>query len=832
MITCFSMLIPHVRSEMINRVNYGVLFDPVKEAFAVHDHWLHTFELVVPQIRVPKRHNISGCESENEEHEDFDQCIYYIDILDAMDRQQEHYFNMLNQTMTQVNHALHLPQHKTPRSDSRSKRKIFGFIGELSHTIFGTATEKDVKLVASHVENLENKTGRLAAAMSNLTHDLSSFATLTTDRMDAITKQLIDQHEEIANTEVLLFGFETHILYLTKILAEALREAQYLFTYHAAFDEFLQGAQSLLQDKLSLYLIPFDDIEKVISQINSKLIRKRANLQVMQLSSKDIYGHLPFIWTYKNNSLFITLKFPLVAPESRMRIFKIRYFPVPINSSTNHATKLVVNNPYFAVTINHDYYALPSHDMILDMTSNILHVRRYDFPLMTFQKPSCLSELYLNNKQQIKELCEFEILIDALEPLIQHIDHGQYLVINQTEIFQHCPEGISSLPGCNFCIHEVRCLCAINSDNFRYPARTTHCLDANSSTTSHPVNLAVLQEFYTEELLHEIDADTIYANRPIVETPPFNLFSHNWTDFLAGDTQSSLKLKKVAQAVRDKQQVFTHLAEPILDSLSDQLGKPDLFSWQNLVIFINLALTVISFALIGFLLVKINMMQAALTALALVKQAESQDSFYLLPRQTTTTIAPTPEPTPNEDLTVDRILMYTMIILSSITLLYLLYSKLHNKTHRSSFGLEISNNTQCVLVKLFDVPNCPRFYHCQADDFFSNIQVEGCLFPRFTWNKGSLMMTHILDQSRPAIPPSVGISWWKAIKLRHMLRGPIYAYLIAEHQNRVFSFKICPFNCDCALSMRVVESAPPLPEELELKPLYPRLPQERDGKVL
>ena len=95
------------------------------QAFAVHDHWLHTYELIVPQIRVPKRHNISGCESEDEAHADFDQCIYYIDILDAMDRQQEHYFKMLNQTMTQVNHALHLPQHKTPRSDSRSKRKFF-----------------------------------------------------------------------------------------------------------------------------------------------------------------------------------------------------------------------------------------------------------------------------------------------------------------------------------------------------------------------------------------------------------------------------------------------------------------------------------------------------------------------------------------------------------------------------------------------------------------------------------------------------------------------------------------------------------------------------------
>ena len=145
-------------------------------------------------------------------------------------------------------------------------------------------------------------------------------------------------------------------------------------------------------------------------------------------------------------------------------------------------------------------------------------------------------------------------------------------------------------------------------------------------------------------------------------------------------------MRKVAQAVRDKQPVFTHLSELILDALSDKLGKPDLFSWRNLVIFIILALIVIAFAIIGYLLVKIKMMQAALTALALVKQADPQDSFYLIPRSTTT--EPPADLHINEDLTVDRILMYTMIILSSITLLYLLYSKWHNITHMASFGLE------------------------------------------------------------------------------------------------------------------------------------------------
>ena len=149
MITCFSVLctVPQVESQMINRVNYGVFFNPIKEAYSVHDHWLHKFELIVLQIRIPQRPNISECDTDSGDDQHFDQCIYYFDILDAMDKQQKHYFHMLNQTMTQLDHALHLPQHKTRKSDSRSKRRIFGFIGELSHTIFGTATEKDVKLV-------------------------------------------------------------------------------------------------------------------------------------------------------------------------------------------------------------------------------------------------------------------------------------------------------------------------------------------------------------------------------------------------------------------------------------------------------------------------------------------------------------------------------------------------------------------------------------------------------------------------------------------------------------------------------------------------------------
>ena len=799
---CILCTIPQCASEILSRVNYGVLFDPIRTAFAVHDYWMHTFEVETHQMIAHRMPSVT-CSWNDTNHP----CYYYENVHKSRDKMQEEYYTMLNETLAQLEDALDLPEHNMDHNnDFRSKRKIFGFIGELSHTIFGTATEKDVKLVAAHVEKLENRSALMAKMLSNFTQDLSSFMTVSSKRMNNLKQQIVDEHDAISKLSVLYQHLSTHETRQALLIMKIIKEHHYTFVYHAAVSQFLQGAQDLLQDKLSMYLVPYREITQVMNAINQKLQKRRTDLQIMTLNSKDIYGHLPFVWTYRNESIFITLKFPLVSPLSKINVYKVHYFSIPLNESTDHATKLSESYPYFAVTTNHEYYALPNERTIAQMKSNILDVQRDNFPLINFQKQSCLSELYLNNKGDIKKFCEFKIQLGTLEPSITHIDHGKYLIINQTEIIMVCPQGVSSLPGCKFCVHEVKCLCSLSSTNFYFPARVTHCSDTKSAATSHPINLAFLQHFYTDKDLQHIEPDSRYSGVPLVDTPPINLFTHNWTEFLAADEDAGLSLKKVAHAFKEQKQVFKQLSEPILDSLSDQLGKSDLFSWQSLVIFINVGLTVLALALIVYLIIKINMMQAAITALTLLPKMESRDPFFLIP---TTTTMPPPVESTDEHFTVERMLLYSLILSSTLTLLFLICSRLNKRSTRASIGLEISNNTHCVLLPLFQVPNCPKFYHCQADNGFSDLKVEGCLFPRFTWNKGSLMMTHTLDQSRPTIPQSVRISIWKAMKLKHMLRGPVYAYIIAEHCNRVFQVQVCPLACEnCVLQVKVVQPGP------------------------
>lgn len=793
-------------TEVVNRINYGVIFNPVQEVYAVGDYWLHSYQVPLPHLS-PTQYFPVVCNDQHggdTEVGDSVLCDFYITALNTINDLKERYADISNHTMTQLIQAL--PNTTSQIPDSRSKRKLFGFIGDLSHTLFGTATEKEVKLVASHVEALETKNQAMASTLANMSHDLSSFMQLSSSRMNNLRDYVIQEDAVIRSQADLLGRFIDDESYREMFNVRMVKELYYMVTFQAALSEFLLGVDDLLQHKLSMHLVPFSEVQATINDINEKLRLKRTALTAMSLNSKDIYGSIPFLWSYQNNSLFITIKFPLVTEFSQMLVYKVHYFPIPLNSSTGHATQIAEDKPYFAMSKQNGHYAFPSDSMMTNLKSKFLDVQRLHFPLYKLQKQSCLSELYLNNKKEVKRLCEFRVHLDMLTSSVIHIDHGQFLVINVSEVMLHCPNGIFPMTGCNFCVHEVPCLCALSTNDVYFPPRTTHCKETQTASISHPVNLAFLQQFYSESMLEHIEPDSLYERLPLVPTPHIELFTHNWTKIVADDNKVDLSLRRIAQAVTKKQQVFSQLSEPILDSMKDDWITSDLFSWQYLLLFVNMALTILAVLLIIYMFVKIRALQQTLTALVMIRAVESKDSFYLIP-PTTTPVAPV---LPNIDITIneDKILMYAAVTLISLTFLILLLKTMTKRqSPRTNFSLEISNNIDCVIVKLFNVPNCPRFYHCQANDGFHNFSVEGSLTPRFHWNKGTLVMTHVLDQSRPSIPKSVPISIWTAYKLRRMLKGSVYAYLLNEHCGRSFQVQVCPLSCDnCALTVPAVET--------------------------
>ena len=84
-------------------------------------------------------------------------------------------------------------------------------------------------------------------------------------------------------------------------------------------------------------------------------------------------------------------------------------------------------------------------------------------------------------------------------------------------------------------------------------------------TRVHPVNLALLQEFFDESKLNSIFGDTTFPTPINLTIPEFQMYNHSFSNIVANDQKMHLSLKRIAKATREDQKVFKSLTEPILD---------------------------------------------------------------------------------------------------------------------------------------------------------------------------------------------------------------------------------------------------------------------------
>ena len=84
-----------------------------------------------------------------------------------------------------------------PHSRSRSKRSLLPFIGDLSHSLFGTATEKEMNEVRKHVELLEKRSDRMNEAFSNFSDHLYSFIQVSISRYENLEVGIMDNHQAL-----------------------------------------------------------------------------------------------------------------------------------------------------------------------------------------------------------------------------------------------------------------------------------------------------------------------------------------------------------------------------------------------------------------------------------------------------------------------------------------------------------------------------------------------------------------------------------------------------------------------------------------------------------
>ena len=170
-------------------------------------------------------------------------------------------------------------------------------------------------------------------------------------------------------------------------------------------------------------------------------------------------------------------------------------------------------------------------------------------------------------------------------------------------------------------------MCSVTTSQFFLQPRLTACQNETQNVTKlHPLNLALLQQFFDSLVIKHIYADTAFL-RPInISTPVFKIYKHKMNNILADDIKTHLSLKRMADKAKNDETIFKTLSEPLLEGeLSLNTSWPDI---NAILIFISTTLTIGSVLAITWMYFRLRKLSMILL---LLQQMQLADTMSTLP---------------------------------------------------------------------------------------------------------------------------------------------------------------------------------------------------------
>ncbi|CAC5416622.1 unnamed protein product [Mytilus coruscus] len=641
------------------------------------------------------------------------------------------------QVSSDVNHTVEVIHQLIPHiniedksnSESRLKRGLFDFIGSISKSLFGTATTEDVNRLAKHVNILIRRNNEFAKDITHHDKLLSSYMSKTNKRFDNIIVGIKNNYEGIQN--------------ITKETAKFISQFE----------------------KISIKLSKF-----LLKQMNEKA---EINKYLEELKIAHQISDTTFV--------------------NPLTLYKINSYPVPINTSSNHATQLLDLPQYLVITSDNRQYAELSDEFVKTCSGIDTLYCTQTFPLLSSVSPSCSFALLFNDKESVHSNCNFRFLTNIIQPAVKEITDTSLLIYKTKTLAFDCPSGHKIEKGCSFCIIHVPCLCSVKTDSLFIPAKIGLCNNnTNTVTIVHPVNLALIQHFFSSETYNSILGDTTFTDPADITLPNLHFYNHTFNSVIAQDNNLHLSLKRIAKAAKADSKIFTSLSEPLLD------GEIDIDdSWPYTNEMISLISLVLSILLTIACIVLFNKVRALTTTLILLQKAPSSAAF----------VTPQTPPTFHymqshisttqnyESILSPQLNQWPSIVLAAITIisfvgvLHYLYKQVCTR-HHTKIILEISNGLICLTIPVVNLPLCPSDWDIATPNSITNMRISAI-------NKDLLFYKELVFHSSyyshiSANKPKRTIP---SLQMHGTLMEPVQQYevFVADHHQYTDAYNNCYF---------------------------------------
>lgn len=365
------------------------------------------------------------------------------------------------------------------------------------------------------------------------------------------------------------------------------------------------------------------------------------------------------------------------------------------------------------------------------------------------------------------------------------ISDTELLVYQTPSITIQCKSIVSELKGCNFCVINIPCHCTVLTQTNKFLPHVASCDSTNQTVTRlHRINLALLQHFFSEDIVGDILANTIFKQIVDVKIPSFKIYKHKMQNILANDKIIDLSLRQVIKRTKQDTKIYSNLAESLID------GEIQLKSaWpttNDILTYVAFGLTVFNTIWLMWLFHKFRTLAAALM---LLRSAHADSQFYFTKPTTTTETNTVWDNLLQEQVEWDHFALALLIIIT--VLLGLVIQKIwFNYSINTNVYLEITNGQTCIDIKALNIPLCLSHWHVQPPMVIEDIKVTGTVRPKSTVSLPDFLFTSKINPGSLQVPGIINISYYQAFILRRMLKQSYCAYIFLTHKNIYYPLRV------------------------------------------
>jgi len=825
-------------------LNYGVVLKSVAAIDVCTDTWYQTFLITLPSVNQSAL-NIDSIECSMVGNAD--ECERILPLVRYLHNISRNAVLEINRTLQHIRLIIReiQPTHDDERSNERLTRGLLDFVGEISHSLFGTARDGDVDNVKQMLQHFKKRQDTGFAAWQQTEARLASFGDAVNHRLDTINDMIATEKQAIHTLFEDVMRQSSQEAQIASILALSLRRLEDFVILRNHLSEFQTGLEMLASGLLSPALIPPRDIFQALRAIED-IIRtvhtsEGMNLRILRHKVGHYYRMHDFMTIRQYDNILIQLPVRLGILPVHLNLYEVHVTPMITPGSEKHITILDQVPKYLAYNPQSEYFL--EMDKIPEISSsNLIFLEHTHEILKSSEQQSCLLAIIHNNKSQIAHLCKYTVVTNAVTSDIFVLDRRHVLLTQVSNATVNCRGRLSHNITCAAtCRIALSCGCSLVTDTAFIPPRLEGCIPSFDKVRPvHSVNLAFLSQFFKESELSEFHANTLLPDPLKVVVPQLKIFEADYSHQLQADKSARFDLKHLTNLTKQDMEAYASLAHSMVPQWLE-LGNFDnnfnLLSWKTWLSISTSILAILGFSLAVRLSYKVRILSVALTTVNTASRTHALPTQLIYFPQT----ASPPNVTSNVlflDFPTDWTLDLSVIFL--LVLIFLAIVVKNVKSYRKSryeydLYLHVGLETEAceIWIKKFQLE--PSSYSFTATDYLESLEVAGIWSPKLLLIWPTLVIQSEVTAETYSLPRMMNLSWSQARTLRKMLQKSYWSVLVAKtHAGQSV----------LTLPRREWRAAPPyggLNEGLSMATLqttaasapvlYPALPNEAETKL-